>query len=142
IDSVMTAFSKSLSRTLPRTELIENVLKELAQENDLVGIMLMDVNGITFGDDFKDGLSPAQRRAIREIRIIALKKIVEKGVGSLCFEDDTYPPTSLYGEIKYFSADKSGFYLLVLSEEKETIADKMEGIFPRAETLLSDILGQ
>jgi len=87
-------------------------------------------------------LSPAQRRAIREIRILALKKIVEKGVGSLRFEDDSYPPNALFGEIKYFAADKSGFYLLVLSEEMETIADKMDSILPRAETLLSDILGQ
>ena len=142
IDSVMKALSQSLSRNLSRTEIIADVLKELVDEYSLVGIMLMDSNGITFADHYQDHLPPTKMDALRTIRVLALKKIMEQGVGNLRFQDDNNPAISVFGEISSFAADKSTFYLLILSEDEATIAEKMVTITPRAEQILWEILQQ
>ncbi len=140
IESIMQAFSQPLAQLYPRLEMIQTIFQDFTKAHPCIAMFLMDSNGITLADHYLSHLAPNRRDAIRNIRILALKKIVTKGVGGLTFEDDSYPGTPVYGEIQSFPAEKPNFYLLVISDNKNVIAKDIELIMPRVESLLWDIL--
>ncbi len=140
IDSVMQAFSQPLSRMFPRLEMIQAIFQDFTKAHPCLAMLLMDKNGITLADHYISHLAPYRRDAIRNLRIVALKKILDKGVGSMNFVDDSDPGKPIYGEIRNFPAEQPNFYILVISENQGVITKDIELILPRVETLLWDIL--
>ncbi len=140
IDSIMQAFSQPLAQMFPRLEMIQEIFQDFTKAHPCLAMLLMDTNGITLADHYVSHLTPNRRDAIRKIRILALKKIVDKGVGGLNFVDDTYPGKPVYGEIRNFPPEQPNFYLLVISDNKSVIAKDIDLILPRVEKLLWDIL--
>ncbi len=140
IESVMQAFSEPLAQMFPRLEMIQTIFRDFTKVHPCLAMLLMDKNGITLADHYISHLTPIRRDAIRNLRILALKKIVKKGVGGLNFIDESYPGKPVYGEIRNFPAEQPNFYLLVISENQSVITTDIELILPRVESLLWDIL--
>ncbi len=140
IDGIMQAFSQPLAQLFPRLEMIQTIFHDFTKAHPCLAMFLMDQNGITLADYYISHLTPNRREAIRNLRIRALKRIVDKGVGSLNFEDDSYPGKPVYGGIQNFPAEQPSFYLLVISDNKSVITKDIELILPRVEKLLWDIL--
>ncbi len=140
IDSIMQAFSEPLAQMFPRLEMIQSIFQDFTKAHPCLAMLLMDKNGITLADYYISHLTPNRRDAIRNVRILALKKIIDKGVGGLNFVDDSYPGKPVYGEIRNFPTEQPNFYLLVISENQGVIVKDIELILPRVETLLWDIL--
>jgi small GTP-binding protein len=140
IDSIMQAFSQSLSQMFPRLEMIQDIFQDFTKTHPVLAMLLMDENGITIADYYQSHLLPKERDAIRLLRIQALKKIVEKGVGGLRFEDDAYPGKTIFGEIRSFPVEGPYFYLLFISEDKTLISQQIETTVPRVEKILWNVL--
>ncbi len=140
IDSVMQAFSQPLAQMFPRLEMIQTIFQDFAKAHPCLAMLLMDKNGITLADYYINHLSPNRREAIRNLRVSAIKKITEKGAGSVNFTDNSFPGKEIYGEIRNFPAEQPNFYLIVISENQRVIVNDINLILPRVEALLWDIL--
>ena len=77
IDSVMRSFSQAFARYLPCAELISNVFEDFSKAHPLVAMMLMDCSGITIADYYQPQLNPSQRNALREMRTLDLRSLLE-----------------------------------------------------------------
>jgi small GTP-binding protein len=140
IDSVMRAFSQAFARYLPRAELIANVFEEFAAEHPCIAMMLLDCSGITVADYYKPQLTPDQRNALREMRTIGLKSLVESGGDIQTFSSEMEPEHPIYGKIVPVTIENASLAVLVLAEDDQSLGADISDTLPRVEEILKDIL--
>lgn len=140
IDTVMLAFSQAFARYLPRTELISNLFKEFATVFPCHAILLLDTSGITIADYYRSQLMPEERNAIRTMRTLGLKLLVESTMKNETFSYRASAGLTLFGGVTRFSVKESNLTLLVFSDKEELLEGNIGKYLPRVQEILDGIL--
>lgn len=140
IDSVMRCFSQAFARYLPRAELISNVFEDFAREHPLLALMLMDCSGITIADYYMPQLSPGQRNALREMRTLGLRSLLESEGTFQTFKSELEPDYPVFGKIIPVSIENASLAIIALSEDEEALEMNISVFLPRVEEILIEIL--
>ncbi len=140
IDTVMQAFSQAFSRYLPRTELISNLFIEFATAFPCHAILLLDMSGITIADYYRPQLTPEERNAIRTMRTLGLKLLVENKMNNETFSYRVATGPTLFGGVTRFPVRDSNLTLLVFSDREELLEGNIGKYLPRVQEILEGIL--
>jgi small GTP-binding protein len=140
IDTVMVAFSRAFARYLPRTELIANLFEEFAQAYPCVAILLLDSNGINIADYYRPQLTPYERSAIRAMRTLGLKLLVESKREKEAYNYQVGSGPKIYADVTKFTVKNTVLSLFVFSKQEETLQGGIQKFLPRVEEILKGIL--
>ncbi len=140
IDSVMQAFSQAFARYLPRTELLSNLFTEFTTVYPCLAILLLDTSGITIADYYRTQLTPEERSAIRVMRTLGLKLLVENKMDNETFSYRVGSGSTFFGGVTRFPINESNLTLLVFSDKKELLEGDIGKFLPRVQEILTGIL--
>ena len=139
-ESVLHAFSQSLTKVLPPLGIIRDFLQDLAKQYSLLGLFLLNAEGITIAEHLKPGLTDVEKRLLARAKMVAVRKVCERGIDCIRFIDEIYPEAPLFSEILCFPEDTKTHFLYIISNQKNIISEKLNPLLPRFLHLLSDIL--
>ncbi len=139
-ESVLHAFSQTLTQVLPPLGIIRDLLQDLANQYSLLGVYLLNADGLTIAEHLKPGLTVQEKKLLATAKNMAIRKICERNLDHIRFIDEAFNEGPLYSEIRAFPEDTKTYFLYIITNQKRIISDSINPVLARSLRLLSDIL--